>query len=351
MRQLILFSAFLLTCGTVFSQTTPVTGNTVVPDSPKQVQPVDPKPSIDTNKSKAADEVAKTNTDSITLMNDLKFQQKNPGTLYENVAKNKWPSILIGLLLVAGLGFWLLSSTSLCRDQSYNPETNQLRPLKERPFSYAKIQLFWWSVIVLSSFTIFYFYTNRLAAFTPTMVLLLGGGLAVSMFGKVIDNTQIQQDDEGVPSRHQDTQPSQGLFVDILSDDNGISIHRFQSIIINLVFGIAFLASFFQLVTAHKFPFIEFETWQLTLLGISSGAYLGFKTNENHEATKEKRQAEAVKVASKRTAAKTMVVTGTVGAMDANVTTAEADAPDEPPTTVAYQRLKSKLIQKGMVNE
>ncbi|HEX2630686.1 MAG TPA: hypothetical protein VHM26_16835, partial [Chitinophagaceae bacterium] len=271
-------------------------------------------------------------SDSSQLLRTLKYQQDHPAELYKNKSKNKWIGIVLGLLLVPGLGLFLLFNTSLGRDQSYDPQTNQLRPYKERPFSYSKLQLFWWTMIVLTCFAIFFFYTWFLAAFTPTMVLLLGGGLAVSIFGKVIDNTQMQQDSGAVPSRHQDIEPSKGLLTDILSDDTGISIHRFQSVILNVLFGIGFIVAFCQNMSASLFPFIDFENWQLALLGVSSGAYLGFKTNENPPATKEKRQIEAVRTIQENT-------NESIGTQSI-----------QPPTR-AYETMKSNLQRKGLINE
>lgn len=203
--------------------------------------------------------------------------------------------VIIGFLLVAGTGIWLLSQTALCRDICYKPETSEWRPLAERPYSFARVQLFWWTVIILSCYVAFYMYTGYLVTLPPSSVYLLGGGLAVAVFGKMIDNTQMEKNKGEAPIRHQDIAPSQGLFIDILSDEGGISIHRFQSVIFNLVFGIAYIKSFLVNVQAKQFPFIEFESWQLAMLGISTAAYLGFKTNENSDATKNQRKIDAVR--------------------------------------------------------
>ncbi len=131
-------------------------------------------------------------------------------------------------------------------------------------------------MIILSRYSDLYIYTGYLVALPPSSVILLGGGLAVSMFGKMIDNTQLEKDKGAAPIRHQDLTDTQGLFVDLLSDEGGISIHRFQTVIFNLIFGIAYISSFLTNVSLQKLPFIEFESWQLAMLGISAGAYLGF---------------------------------------------------------------------------
>ncbi|MDF2187732.1 hypothetical protein [Paraflavitalea sp. CAU 1676] len=243
--------------------------------------------------------------------------------------------LLISFVLIAGTGLWLLSQTALCKDASYYPETSALRPAKDRPYSFARVQLFWWTVIILSCYLTFYIYTGYLVALPPSSVILLGGGLAVSMFGKMIDNTQLQKDKGQAPIRHQDLTDTQGLFIDLLSDEGGISIHRFQTVIFNLIFGIAYISSFLTNVGLQKFPFIEFESWQLAMLGISAGAYLGFKTNENSEGTKAQRKVEAVRNAQAAQAAQPApVAPAAPGAMV---------APPAPATTNAYQRLEAEV--------
>ena len=87
----------------------------------------------------------------------------------------------------------------------------------------------------------------------------------------IIDTSQKQS---GTP-RHQDSD-SQGFMTDILSDESGINVHRLQAVIFNVLFGITFIAN---LWTHGKFP--EFNSSELGLIGLSSGAYLAMKTNEN----------------------------------------------------------------------
>ena len=237
--------------------------------------------------------------------------------------------VIIGFVLVAGTGLWLLRQTALCRDISFKPDTSELRPLAERPYSFARVQLFWWTVIILSCYVAFYLYTGYLVTLPPSSVLLLGGGLAVAIFGKMIDNTQMEKNKGEAPIRHQDLGPSQGLFIDILSDEGGISIHRFQTVIFNLIFGIAYIKAFLVNVQARAYPFIEFDSWQLAMLGISTVAYRGFKTNENSDATKTQRKVEAVR--NVQSAAP--VIPPAPGAMVAPA----------PPVTNAFLRLQNEV--------
>lgn len=271
---------------------TPVVKDTQVKQAK---QPAPPAASADSGKAAAnkKDTAAKPNLDSLSIVKDLEYQRQHPEYLYAHKRNHFWPSAIISLFLVVGLGLYLLWATPLCRDESYDPLTNKLRPAKERPFSYARLQLFWWTIIIFWCFSSFFLYTGVLLAFTPTVVMLLGGGLAVSIFGKVMDSSQIADNNRSVPTRHQDLEGTQGLLTDILSDESGISIHRFQALLANIIFGIGFLNIFLKNL-GIAYPLADFEQWQLTLLGVSAAGYLGLKANENAKSSMTDRQIQAV---------------------------------------------------------
>lgn len=291
--------------------------------------------------------------DSLSLLNSYEYQKAHPEILYKKTRNLRF-SAIIGFLIVLALGFYLFTSTNLCRDLSYDPKTNELRPLKERPYSYARVQLFWWTIIILGCYVTFFIYAppvETILALNPTAVILLGGGLATSIFGRVMDNNQISRDNDNsepdVPVRHQDIEPTKGLFLDIMSDEGGVTIHRFQAVIFNLVFGLAFITMFLTYAGDGKYPFADFEMWQLTLLGISAAGYLGLKANENGDGTLEKRQVEAVKKNDPVAAGVAVppVVT------KSNLETVESLESVEPPkrTTTAFEVMKAKLHAKGVM--
>ncbi|HVI49426.1 MAG TPA: hypothetical protein VM802_31460 [Chitinophaga sp.] len=250
-------------------------------------------------------------------------------TLYDHTSAHMAACIWGGFLLVGGVGLLLFFITPLCRDLSYDPETNLPRPLRQRSFSYAKTQLFWWTVIILSCFLGVYIYTNVLVSITDQMVILLGGGLMVGLSGTMIDRSQMQANNQDIPSRHQDITPSQGFLPDILSDEGGVSIHRFQAVVINLIFGVAFVVGFVANVKRKAYPFIAFDPDQMALLGVSAAAYLGYKTNENGKETKTDRLVTAMQEVNGKNAAGKMA------------------AP--PKQTVMFQAVETQLRSKGLV--
>ena len=87
----------------------------------------------------------------------------------------------------------------------------------------------------------------------------------------------MEQVDKAIPGMEAELEPeiSEGFFRDILSDANGISLHRFQILVWSLILGIIFVVSTWKSMTMP-----EFNETLLTLMGISSGTYIGFKFPE-----------------------------------------------------------------------
>ena len=90
--------------------------------------------------------------------------------------------------------------------------------------------------------------------------------------------------------RHQNT-PSQGFFVDILSDDNGISMHRFQNVAWTIIAITVYLYKVSQVTTGCQLP--ELSDTLLALTGISNATYLVLKSKENDPPVKEAQQANS----------------------------------------------------------
>jgi hypothetical protein len=68
---------------------------------------------------------------------------------------------------------------------------------------------------------------------------------------------------------------SQGFFKDILNDGDGISFHRFQIAVWTVALGCVFVWGVYRNMSMP-----EFDASLLTLMGISSGTYVGFKFPE-----------------------------------------------------------------------
>ena len=175
-------------------------------------------------------------------------------------------SIAMSALILYGAFRYYKNPVAL-RDDSIQP--------KNKPYSLARVQLMWWTLVIIVSFTLIYGITGIIWPMNSTCLTLLGISLFTTTSGKLIDNAHIA--DQSVV-RHQDSFPSQGLMVDILSDEHGLSVHRYQTVMFNLVYSAYFVIQVFSNLDAGQFQ--EFDPATLALLGVSSSAYLGIKMVE-----------------------------------------------------------------------
>lgn len=170
----------------------------------------------------------------------------------------------------------------------------------KKPYSFSRVQLTWWSSIILSSFITILFTKNVAPTLDNSTLILLGISMVTTAASSAIDmadianpNIQRAQDTNGV-----------NLIQDILSDGNGINMHRFQTVVFNALFGVWFLYMVtHNLVLCPAVPIkgimvcvkcatdpstLPYNTIMpvicqnnLILLGLSSGTYVALKTNEN----------------------------------------------------------------------
>ncbi|RAJ91024.1 hypothetical protein LX87_05365 [Larkinella arboricola] len=73
--------------------------------------------------------------------------------------------------------------------------------------------------------------------------------------------------------------PSQGFFADILSDDNGINLHRFENVTWAFIAILVYLYKVSLITKGCELP--ELSDTLLALTGISSATYLVLKSKEN----------------------------------------------------------------------
>ncbi|HXB92720.1 MAG TPA: hypothetical protein VNU72_10535 [Puia sp.] len=205
------------------------------------------------------------------------------------------------------LGLLILISYLALKYHMLNDESTA----KKRPYSYARTQLAWWTFIVIACIVTLFWITGNIPALDTSSLALLGMGALTTGFARVIDvsdtNAAKSADapvalaapaDPAAPavavaavavaaaplSRDKE---SQGFFLDILSDNNGISIARLQSLLFNLTFGLYYLYQFgVAIATLQRHASVDkilpvFSTQQLALIGVSSFAYLGLKASEN----------------------------------------------------------------------
>ncbi|HJQ26708.1 MAG TPA: hypothetical protein VKA60_22520 [Blastocatellia bacterium] len=188
-----------------------------------------------------------------------------------------------------------------------------------KTYSLARTQLAFWVVITLASFFFIWLVTTDRQGL-PTFVLgILGISSATAVGSTLIDSsrrtgsesdrdayeaklTQLQTDlaaataandaakqasinrqiteTQAAIKRIDDFKPgvTTGFWKDILSDDTGVTIHRFQIVAWTIVLGIIF-----TLTVINTLIMPNYDGTLLALMGISSGAYLTLKPTEKQD--------------------------------------------------------------------
>lgn len=147
-------------------------------------------------------------------------------------------------------------------------DSNSIEGGLRRSYSLARVQMAWWFGLVFGAYVFLWVMTGEWSQLNSSVLALIGisGGTTLTATG--ID----QSANRALPA-------SEGLWRDILTDMNGITLPRFQLLVWNLTLGVLF---FIRLFSDLRMP--EFDTATLGLLGLSAGAYVGFKVPEKHRA-------------------------------------------------------------------
>jgi len=178
----------------------------------------------------------------------------------------------------------------------------------KKPYSFSRVQLAWWTVILLSSFITIIITKGQAPTLDKSSLILLGIS-AITLGAARITDISDQKTaaaapppavgDKPIVSISQNT-PGQNFFLDILSDNNGVSIHRFQTVVFNFVFGCWFIYSVVKGLNGVVCNNSDEQTYidciskiipvisenNLILIGLSSGTYIVLKTTENKNINK-----------------------------------------------------------------
>jgi hypothetical protein len=194
--------------------------------------------------------------------------------------------------------FAILTACVVVCDRKYNM-LRDLSKASPRPYSWSRVQLAWWSVIILTAFTSIIIQTGHAPNLHHSTLVLLGISAGTTAVARVID---LGDQQNALIFRHQDLKTS-NFFLDILSDQNGVSIQRFQAVLFNMIFGIWFISSVLGNLGDPSFCLSDFAKGDpnlancllhstdflipivsdnnLILLGLSSATYAALKITEN----------------------------------------------------------------------
>lgn len=205
--------------------------------------------------------------------------------------------LLIGLELVLAFAVFALGTrTTLLRDSG--PES---QPVTSRPYSLAKTQLAFWIVVVIGSFLYIYFAHGLTAGvLNNTALMLLGistGTAALSGVARPVTTPVVPAAAPlpaavpagaapapvplfpavapAVPVDRKPPAQHVNFLDDLLSDNEGMNVHRLQMVIWTVVFGFIFIR---EVLGTGKFPLFDDQAY--ILMGISSATYVWFKRTE-----------------------------------------------------------------------
>lgn len=176
--------------------------------------------------------------------------------------------------------FWGLWLIVIYCDRKYSL-LRDISSATRKPYSFARVQLAWWSVIILAAFISIAATRGKIPVFDSSTLILLGISSAATATARIIDISDVEN--PGI-TRSQNSE-GQWFLIDILSDATGASIHRFQAVVFNLIFGYWFIATVVNNLTQFV-PDINkiippIDNSGLILLGLSTGTYAALKTMEN----------------------------------------------------------------------
>lgn len=113
-----------------------------------------------------------------------------------------------------------------------------------------------------------------------TALVLMGIFAGTAVASTIMDKKEINDN----RPRHQNS-PSEGFFIDMLSDDNGISLHHFQNFVWTLIAMAIYVYKVNAITSGCILP--ELSDTLLALTGISSATYLVIKSKENDPSVQE----------------------------------------------------------------
>jgi hypothetical protein len=183
-----------------------------------------------------------------------------------------WPWLLtwVAVFLVLLVGVFMLGKKSdLLRESGAKP------PGAEKAYSLSRVQLATWTFLVLASYLFIGLITgDYTTSITDSVLTLMGISVGTALGASIIDISPSRTQAGGADkiTGRVAASSSGRWWLDILSDNEGVNLHRFQMAAWTLVLGIIFVQQVYRYLAMP-----EFAPSVLALMGISAGTYLGLK--------------------------------------------------------------------------
>ncbi len=175
-------------------------------------------------------------------------------TPLELIIIDPWAFILgIAALLAAVLAlFFAAQISAVLRDGDANST-----------YSLARVQMAFWLYLITAAFVFIWLVTGDYnGVLTSQALTLMGISSTTGLMAICVKNG-------AAPT------PSEGFLTDILSETDGVALHRLQIVVWTLILGVVF---FTEIYRSFRLP--TFDSNLLILMGISGLTYVGFKFKE-----------------------------------------------------------------------
>lgn len=222
---------------------------------------------------------------SLFLDNQANMQPKIAGYDYKLILQNFsiGSTFFIVTVIIIGLTFLRMGKYD-ARLRSYGPDS---------PYSLALVQMAVWYCVVILAYIYLYIINDCPPTLNNSIMILIGISSATALGGKFVDSSNINKKESEEPEVLSDSNlnssltkdkllsrveklSSNGLIRDILSDEYGFALSRYQIVIWTLIMLYIFIKDVLSLGLMH-----DFSEGELLLMGISSTSYVGYKLKED----------------------------------------------------------------------
>lgn len=181
---------------------------------------------------------------------------------------------ILGLLLYLGLRSNLLRSDTV--RGTLDAETLASSDLisdnyRTIPFSLAKVQLAFWTFLIISAYLLCYMVTGELPDLPASLLGLLGISLGSTVVSRSLSNSQLASNGPLTVNA-----ASLGFWRDILAEQSRFSLPRIQFLLFNLLVGFYFVRYVWKL-----WAMPDLDANLLALVSVSAGGFLVGKSQEN----------------------------------------------------------------------
>jgi len=205
----------------------------------------------------------------------------NAGGYHLSISLFRWPFWTSFAVIAAFLFVFVqqLRNTGMLRDSSITiinrkPGDRSYWHRNDHPLSIGRLQMSIWFFVIIISFVYLWSTTGSLAGVNATAFALMGISGGTTMVSAFVTSNQVWDASQRAQNGNGKSEASNWL-LDLLSDENGPTIHRFQMLAWTLVLSVVFING---VLSEYAMPVFSNEL--LGLMGISSGVYVGFKMKE-----------------------------------------------------------------------